>query len=139
MQIVSSKTNFDINAMYNKIIEPKYNQNWIDRNTSVSSISTSTNVPGMNIRILINTHMVIKHVINIDFRHLYLSVKPPTAGVSNPVMGSIVNIQPTTTDEYPRCFDMVDRKGRIDAQPDIKIRIMKKKTYIYIYTIINVG
>jgi len=57
--------------------------------------------------------------INPDLRHLYLSVMAPTTGLTTKdIIGNTVKIKPTTTDEYPRCIDIVDKKGITGAEPE---------------------
>lgn len=116
--IVSSKTLLAIIPVFITTIVPVNNQNSGDLITSMSSISSSTIVPGKRNRTTTVKMHSVKHTINPGFRHLYLSVNTPTVGLIN-MSGSVskVKIKPAMNAEYPRCLIIVDKKHTIGALP----------------------
>lgn len=100
MHIVSSITILAIIPVWNKATVLKNNQNSGDLSTSSSFICVSEAMPGINIHENDNRLMIIIIKINANFRHLYLSVKPPTIGrINKPGSGISVKVKPTMTDE----------------------------------------
>jgi len=76
-------------------------------------------VPGITISAHKARQFIAMVEINAVLRHLYLSVMEPMTGRTNRAgIVNNVNIKPTTTDEYPRCIDIVVKNGNIGAAPE---------------------
>jgi len=75
-------------------------------------------VPGNSISTHKTRLLVNMIEINAILRQLYLSVMAPITGRTNKAgIVSNVKTKPTMTEEYPRCFDIVDKNGTIGAEP----------------------
>jgi len=118
MHIVVSITDLAVTPEFNRANVLKNNQNNGDFITSTSSISVFTCVPGNSISTHKTRQLVNMIKSNPIFRQLYLSVMAPIIGrTNNAGIVSNVKTKPTITDEYPRCFDIVDKNGIIGAEP----------------------
>jgi len=100
MHIVFSKTDLAVVLVINMAIVLKNTQKVDDLITLTSEISVSMVRPGINISTQITRQLITMSVINAILRHLYLSVRAPTTGLTIKAGSGInVKIKPTMTDE----------------------------------------